>query len=121
MKEVKQLFERIEYEIIQGELDGTVTDIIYDSRKVQKDCLFVCIKGSAADGHQFAAEAAEQGASVLVVSEDVSVSADTAVIKVKDTRYALALLSAAYFDYPAETLKVIGITGTKGKTGKWRI
>lgn len=116
MKEVKQLFERIEYEIIQGELDGTVTDIIYDSRKVQKDCLFVCIKGSAADGHQFAAEAAEQGASVLVVSEDVSVSADTAVIKVKDTRYALALLSAAYFDYPAETLKVIGITGTKGKT-----
>lgn len=116
MKEVKQLFERIEYEIIQGDLDGTVTDIIYDSRKVQKDCLFVCIKGSAADGHQFAAEAAEQGASVLVVSEDVSVSADTAVIKVKDTRYALALLSAAYFDYPAETLKVIGITGTKGKT-----
>lgn len=116
MKEVKQLFERIEYELIQGDLDGTVTDIIYDSRKVQKDCLFVCIKGSAADGHQFAAEAAEQGASVLVVSEDVSVSADTAVIKVKDTRYALALLSAAYFDYPAETLKVIGITGTKGKT-----
>lgn len=116
MKEVKQLFERIEYDLIQGELDGTVTDIIYDSRKVQKDCLFVCIKGSAADGHQFAAEAAEQGASVLVVSEDVSVPADTAVIKVKDTRYALALLSAAYFDYPAETLKVIGITGTKGKT-----
>ena len=116
MKEVKQLFERIEYELIQGDLDGTVTDIIYDSRKVQKDCLFVCIKGSAADGHQFAAEAAEQGASVLVVSEDVSVPADTAVIKVKDTRYALALLSAAYFDYPAETLKVIGITGTKGKT-----
>lgn len=116
MKEVKQLLERIEYELIQGELDGTVTDIIYDSRKVEKDCLFVCIKGSAADGHQFAAEAAEQGASVLVVSEDVSVPADTAVIKVKDTRYALALLSAAYFDYPAETLKVIGITGTKGKT-----
>lgn len=116
MKEVKQLFERIEYDLIQGELDGTVTDIIYDSRKVQKDCLFVCIKGSAADGHQFAAEAAEQGASVLVVSEDVSVPADTTVIKVKDTRYALALLSAAYFDYPAETLKVIGITGTKGKT-----
>lgn len=116
MKELRKLLDRIEYEHIQGDLDKTVTDIIYDSRKVQKDCLFVCIKGSAADGHQFAAEAADQGASVLVVSEDVSVSADTAVIKVKDSRYALALLSAAYFDHPAEELKVIGITGTKGKT-----
>ena len=116
MKELQQLLERIEYEHIQGDLDQTITDIIYDSRKVQKDCVFVCIKGSAADGHQFAAEAAEKGASVLVVSEDVSVPTDTTVIKVKDTRYALALLSAAYFDHPAEELKVIGITGTKGKT-----
>ncbi len=116
MKELQQLLERIEYEHIQGDLDRTITDIIYDSRKVQKDCVFVCIKGSAADGHQFAADVAEKGASVLVVSEDVSVPTDITVIKVKDTRYALALLSAAYFDHPAEELKVIGITGTKGKT-----
>ncbi len=116
MKELRQLLERIEYEHIQGNLDQTITDIIYDSRKVAKDCVFVCIKGSVSDGHQFAADAAKKGASVLVISEDVSVPADTTVIKVKDTRYALALLSAAYFDHPAETLKVIGITGTKGKT-----
>lgn len=116
MKELQQLLEQIEYEHIQGNLDQTITDIIYDSRKVQKDCVFVCVKGSAADGHQFAADAAEKGASVLVVSEDVSVPKDITVIKVKDTRYALALLSAAYFDHPAQELKVIGITGTKGKT-----
>ena len=116
MKELQQLLEQIEYEHIQGNLDQTITDIIYDSRKVQKDCVFVCVKGSAADGHQFAADAAEKGASVLVVSEDVSVPEDITVIKVKDTRYALALLSAAYFDHPAQELKVIGITGTKGKT-----
>ncbi len=116
MKELQQLLEQIEYEHIQGNLDQTITDIIYDSRTVQKDCVFVCVKGSAADGHQFAADAAEKGASVLVVSEDVSVPEDITVIKVKDTRYALALLSAAYFDHPAQELKVIGITGTKGKT-----
>ena len=116
MKELQQLLEQIEYEHIQGNLDQTITDIIYDSRKVQKDCVFVCVTGSAADGHQFAADAAEKGASVLVVSEDVSVPEDITVIKVKDTRYALALLSAAYFDHPAQELKVIGITGTKGKT-----
>ncbi len=66
--------------------------------------------------HTFAADAVKLGASVLVVSEPVDAPDAVTVIKTKDTRYALALLSAAYFDYPAKQLKVIGITGTKGKT-----
>ena len=68
------------------------------------------------DGHAFAKEVVEKGASVLVVLEDVEVGADVTVIKVADTREALAYLAAAYFDHPADTLKVIGVTGTKGKT-----
>ncbi len=116
MKELKQLLERLEYACIQGTTDKTITDLVYDSRKVTKDSLFVCIKGTVVDGHTFAADVAEKGATVLVVSEDVEVPEQVTVIKVKDTRYALALLSAAYFDYPAEQVKVIGITGTKGKT-----
>lgn len=116
MKELKRLLDGIEYEPVQGDADRIITDIVYDSRKIQKDCVFVCIKGSVSDGHKYAEEAAQKGASALIVSEDVSVPKDTAVIKVKDTRYALALLSAAYFDHPAEELNVIGITGTKGKT-----
>lgn len=116
MKALRQLLERMDFECAQGDLDKEITELVYDSRKVTKDSLFVCIKGTAIDGHDFAAEAAKAGACALVVSEDVSVLAGVTVIKVKDTRYALALLAAAYFDYPAERLKVIGITGTKGKT-----
>lgn len=116
MKHLKQLLERMDYECIGGDLDKEISNLVYDSRKITKNSLFVCVKGAVADGHSFAAEAAEKGAAALVVSEEVHVPDTVTVIKVEDTRYALALLSAAYFDYPAEELKVIGITGTKGKT-----
>ncbi len=116
MKKLKQLLERLEYERLQGSLDAGVLGIAYDSRKAGKGSLFVCIDGTAVDGHRFAGEAVKKGASALVVSKEVEAPEAVTVIKVKDARYALALLSAAYFDYPAEQLKVIGITGTKGKT-----
>lgn len=116
MKSLRQLLDRMDYTCTQGDLDFNITDLVYDSRKVTKDCLFVCIKGAVSNGHEFAAQAAKEGARAIVASEEISVSSHTTVIRVKDTRYALALLSAAYFDYPAEQLKVIGITGTKGKT-----
>ena len=116
MKNLEQLLERLEYECVQGSLDKEITDLVYDSRKAATDSLFVCVKGTTVDGHGFAADVVQKGATVLVVSEDVNVPETVTVIKVADTRYALALLSAAWFDYPAEQLKVIGITGTKGKT-----
>ena len=78
--------------------------------------MFVCIRGAVSDGHAFARDVAEKGAAALVVEKDVDVPQNVTVIRVEDTRYALALMSAAYFGYPAEKLKVIGITGTKGKT-----
>ena len=78
--------------------------------------MFVCISGAVSDGHAFARDVAEKGAAALVVEKDVDVPENVTVIRVEDTRYALALMSAAYFGYPAEKLKVIGITGTKGKT-----
>ena len=68
------------------------------------------------DSHDAAAEAAESGAVVIVAERPVEVPEGICVVLVKDTRYALALISAAYFGYPARKLKVIGITGTKGKT-----
>jgi len=116
MIKLKKLLERIDYELLQGDLDISITDLVYDSRKVTKDSLFICVKGAVADGHGFAPQAAEKGAAAMVVMEEVSLPENVTVIKVQDTRYALALLSAAYFDYPAEQLKVIGVTGTKGKT-----
>ena len=78
--------------------------------------MFVCIKGATFDSHDVAGEAAKNGAVVIVAERPVDVPAGTTVVLVEDTRYALALISAAYFQYPAKKLKVIGITGTKGKT-----
>ena len=91
-----------------------ITGVVYDSRKVIPGCAFVCLRGAKADGHRFAQQAAEQGAAVIVAEEPVDCSAPVVVIP--DTRYGLAVLSAAWFGHPAREMKVIGITGTKGKT-----
>ncbi|MCR4590026.1 MAG: UDP-N-acetylmuramoyl-L-alanyl-D-glutamate--2,6-diaminopimelate ligase [Lachnospiraceae bacterium] len=113
-----ELLKSIEYEITKGAVnDIEVDSLTYDSRKVTKGSLFVCIKGANSDGHEFAGEVADKGAAALVTERDVEISAeDTVIIRVKDTRYALACLSAAWFGNPADSLKLIGVTGTKGKT-----
>ena len=116
MKNLRDLLENLDYQCIQGTLDKEITAVIYDSRKAEKDALFVCIKGAVSDGHSYAEEVADKGVSVLVVQDPVQVGPEVTVIQVEDTRYALACISAAWFDYPAGKLKTIGITGTKGKT-----
>ena len=116
MSKLIELLEHLDYQCLQGNTDIEIKDIVYDSRKISKDSLFICISGAKVDGHDFAKDAVNMGATCLVVEKDVDVPIDITVIKVKNTRYALALISAAYFNYPASKLKVIGITGTKGKT-----
>ena len=111
-----ELLERLEYEVIQGSGETKITTLANDSRKVQKGSVFVCISVEVSDGHRFAADVCAKGVTAIVVEKDVEVPEHVTVIRVEDTRYALALMSAAYFRYPAEKLKVIGITGTKGKT-----
>ncbi len=113
---LNKLLERLEYDVVQGTDEAEVTTLVNDSRKVDAGSVFVCISGAVSDGHKFAADVAAKGAAAVVVEKDVEVPADVTVICVRDTRYALALMSAAYFGYPAEKLKIIGITGTKGKT-----
>ena len=113
---LNKLLERLEYDVVQGTDEAAVTTLVNDSRKVDAGSVFVCISGAVSDGHKFAADVAAKGAAAVVVEKDVEVPADVTVIRVQDTRYALALMSAAYFGYPAEKLKIIGITGTKGKT-----
>ena len=110
------LLERLEYTCIQGSVEREATAVVSDSRKVTPGALFICIRGAVVDGHTFAADVAEKGAAVLVVEEPVKVPDDVTVLLVENTRYAMALISCAYFGHPAEKLKTIGITGTKGKT-----
>lgn len=118
MAALKDLLEKVDYECIRGTLERDVTDIIYDSRKVVKGSMFICIPGAIVDGHKFAADAVLAGAGVIVVEKETEIpaGADVTVLKVKDTHYAMAYLCAAFFKYPAEEMKIIGITGTKGKT-----
>ncbi len=116
MVSLLSLIHKFPYSCIKGNPDTEVTGVVFDSRKVERDCLFICIKGAAADGHSFAAAAVKSGAKVIITEKDLDIADEVTVIKVENTRYALALISAAYFNYPSERLKVIGITGTKGKT-----
>lgn len=113
---LSRLLERLDYEVVQGDAGTEISTLEIDSRKVQEGSVFVCISGAVVDGHTFIGQVAEKGAAAIVVEKDVELPETLTVIRVKDTRYALALMSAAYYDYPAEKLKVIGITGTKGKT-----
>lgn len=113
---LKNLLERLEYTCLQGTVDREIEEVVADSRKAKEGSLFICIRGAVVDGHTFAQAVAKQGAKVIVVEEAVDVPEDVTVIQVKDTRYAMAVIAAAYYGYPGDKLKVIGITGTKGKT-----
>lgn len=112
---LEQLLTRLNYTLVSGNTDIEISDVIYDSRKACEDCVFVCLKGANLDSHKFAQNAVDSGAVAVVVSEDTEIHNAT-VIKVNDTRKALAFMSAEYFGNPAEELTTIGITGTKGKT-----
>ncbi len=116
MVKLNKLLERLDYEVVQGSDEIEITTLINDSRKVENGSAFVCISGAVSDGHKFIPDVAAKGAAAVIVEREAEAPENVTVIRMKDTRYALALMSAAYFGYPAEKLKVIGITGTKGKT-----
>lgn len=113
---LEYLLEKLEYKVEQGNLQKEITQVVYDSRKIQEGCIFVCIEGMNFDGHMAVGDACSKKAGAIVVGKEVTVEGDITVIRVQDTRYALAYISSAWFGHPAEKLKVIGITGTKGKT-----
>lgn len=113
---LSKLLNKLDYRCVQGSIDNEITTVAYDSRKVQNGSVFICIKGAVSDGHKYAEKACEMGAVALVVEDDVDVPQNVTIIKVENSRYALACISAEFFGNPAEKLKVIGITGTKGKT-----
>ncbi len=113
---LEQLLEQIDYECVQGTVDTDVRNLINDSRKVEEGSLFFCIKGAVTDGHKYVPDVVAKGAKVLVAEDPVEAPQGVTVIRVKDSRCAMALMSAAYFGYPANEMRIIGVTGTKGKT-----
>ncbi|MDR2074407.1 MAG: UDP-N-acetylmuramoyl-L-alanyl-D-glutamate--2,6-diaminopimelate ligase [Oscillospiraceae bacterium] len=95
------------------DLEIDVSDVVYDSKKVTKGCLFVCLCGFNFDAHEFASQAFENGAAAIICSKRMVVSN---FVRVLDTRSALSIISVNFFGNPSEKLKMIAVTGTKGKT-----
>lgn len=115
-----ELLKQIDYEVIGNTKlseDMEIINLVYDSRNAGANDVFVCISGEKADGHQYIQNAWRRGTRVFVVEKsDIDLVEGGIYIKVPDTRKALAYMSAAFFGYPAQKLRVIGVTGTKGKT-----
>ncbi len=101
---------------IKGNTDIEIDGISQNSKTVEKDHLFVCINGFVRDGHQFIPQAIQRGARAILLQKDIPIGQGITFIRVKDTREALALLANRYYNYPSRNLKLIGITGTNGKT-----
>ena len=93
-----------------------ICDIVYDSRKARPGTAFVCMKGETTDGHKYAKSAYDLGCRVFVAEEALSLPGDAIVLMSENTRRDLAQMSINFFGHPADELKMIGITGTKGKT-----
>ena len=108
MKNMRTLQKRIAYQLQQGSPDAEVTGTTCDSRKVQPQNVFVCIRGNRMDGHVYAEEAVERGAAVLVAERELEgIPEKVTVLVVKDSREALAQLSCAWEDDPAQHLVTI--------------
>ena len=116
MGKVIDLLQSFEYEVLQGGVEREYSDFVTDNRKIVEGCVFVCIKGANFDGHSVAQEVADKGATTIVVERDINVNGDVTIIKVENTRAAMAYMAAAFYGNPADKLTTIGITGTKGKT-----
>ncbi|MBP5733106.1 MAG: UDP-N-acetylmuramoyl-L-alanyl-D-glutamate--2,6-diaminopimelate ligase, partial [Lachnospiraceae bacterium] len=131
---LRDLLRDMEYECLQGSLEQEIAALVYDSRKVEPGCAFVCLKGAKFDAHAFAGQAVAAGAAALIIEDaaaleqvkegatreadakDHGVQGAPTVILVKNSREALAYAARNWFGNPASKLKVIGLTGTKGKT-----
>ena len=113
---LSEVLQGLTYEVLQGNADVEIREIQNDSRKVETGDLFFCITGAVSDGHKYAEDVAKKGAGVLVVEKPVPVPDTVTVIRVESTRYAMGMISSAFYGNPSGKLNVIGLTGTKGKT-----
>ena len=113
---LRDLFQGLEVELPARAEDVSVTGLVEDSREAAPGVLFVCVRGLVTDGHLFAAQAVERGATVLVVEERLDLPPDVLQIKLSDTREILPVLARNFYGRPDESMKFVGVTGTNGKT-----
>jgi UDP-N-acetylmuramoyl-L-alanyl-D-glutamate--2,6-diaminopimelate ligase len=110
------LLPAVNYTLVQGNLEQEINELVFDSRKASADSVFFAIAGSTNNGHDYIQTVYEKGCRVFVVQETSILPMDATIIKVANTSEALGLMACAYYDNPSQDLKLVGITGTNGKT-----
>ena len=116
-KQLQQIIGLLPEVNVIGTTDKIITDVTADSRVVQPGSLFIALKGVHADGHKFLGKAAEAGATAALVEDvPVEIPEGLTLLQVKDVREAMETVAPYFFDYPGKTMRMIGVTGTNGKT-----
>lgn len=115
---LQYLIENLTDKVITGDTNIDINKIEYNSQKIEKNDVFVAIKGYKEDGNDYIKEAVEKGAVCIVTEDNLDASKlpNITIVRVQNSRIALSLIASKYYDFPARKLKLIGITGTKGKT-----
>ncbi|WP_053956888.1 UDP-N-acetylmuramoyl-L-alanyl-D-glutamate--2,6-diaminopimelate ligase [Inediibacterium massiliense] len=113
---IDQLLEGLNVTKIIGKKDVEVKGIAYDSRQVQKGYAFVAIMGFKADGHEYIDQAVKNGAKVVIVQKNINPIEGVTIIQVENSRKTLAYISSQFYDNPTKEMRIIGVTGTNGKT-----
>src|SRR6185503_2066909 len=114
--QLKRLIEDLDVASVEGPQDREVAGIAYDSRRITPGMIFVAIPGRHSDGHEYIPKAIERGATAIICERNGHGSSRATQIKVADVREALARAAVSYYQHPSAKLKVIGVTGTNGKT-----
>lgn len=117
MIELKDILYKVPIEAVSGSTALRINEVQFDSRKIKADDLFVAVRGTVTDGHQYIDKAISQGAKAVICEElPTEVIKEITYITAKDTQHALAILASNFYRNPSENLKLVGVTGTNGKT-----
>ena len=119
--ELKKILSGLDGIKAKGDLNIDIEKIENDSRKIENNSMFVAIKGFESDGHNYIETAIQKGAKAIMIQDldklkNIKIPDDVTIIATTDTRHGLAIASANYYQNPTKKMKVVGITGTKGKT-----
>lgn len=112
---LSEILNGVDYKLV-NETDIDISNITYDSRKVEPNSIFFCIQGFITDGSLYINQAIENGAKVIVVENEINLKYNICIAVVKNCRHALAIASSNFYNNPSKSLKLIGVTGTNGKT-----
>jgi UDP-N-acetylmuramoyl-L-alanyl-D-glutamate--2,6-diaminopimelate ligase len=116
MKTLSSILQQTSFELTQGDLTMEISSLTFDSRKASEGSVFIAVAGALNDGHQFVQSAYDLGCRAFIVEQKVNMPSDATIILVPKTDRALADVACSFYDQPSRELKLIGITGTNGKT-----